>query len=261
MIVFLTILVTVPYPWLDSAPQTTVAQRFPTPTGYARTPAEPGSFAAWLRGLPVRSEPTVRLFDGRVKRRQDVQVAVLDIDVGDRDLQQCADAVMRLRAEYLYSQDRESEIAFDFTSGDPARWSDWRRGLRPRVAGNEVTWTQRAATDGSYDAFRRYLTRVFAYAGSASLERQLGSVPDPRLVEPGDVFIQGGFPGHAVIVLDVAVDPRGARVFLLAQSYMPAQDIHVLKRPGADSPWYPARSSGVLATPEWTFTYSDLVRW
>jgi Domain of unknown function (4846) len=38
---------------------------------------------------------------GDMKARQDVQYAVLDISVGNRDLQQCADAVMRIRGEYL----------------------------------------------------------------------------------------------------------------------------------------------------------------
>ena len=48
----------------------------------------------------------------------------------------------------------------------------------------------------------------------------------------GDVFIKGGFPGHAVVVLDMAENDRtGQRVFLLAQSYMPAQDIHIMKNP------------------------------
>jgi hypothetical protein len=75
------------------------------------------------------------------------------------------------------------------------------------------------------------------------------------------VFIQGGFPGHAVLVADVAEDARGRRAFLLVQSYMPAQEVHVLRNPAAPaSPWYTARSSGVLETPEWVFRFADLRR-
>lgn len=48
----------------------------------------------------------------------------------------------------------------------------------------------------------------------------------------GDVFIKGGFPGHAVMVVDIAVDESTQeKVFLLAQSYMPAQEIQILKNP------------------------------
>ncbi len=37
--------------------------------------------------------------------------------VGKRDLQQCADAVMRLRAEYLLSVKADDKIAFHATDG------------------------------------------------------------------------------------------------------------------------------------------------
>jgi len=60
--------------------------------------------------------------------------------------------------------------------------------------------------------------------------------------------------------VDVAQDEHGQRVFLLAQSYMPAQDIHVLKNPGSNSPWYPARLGKTLVTPEWVFQPPRLMR-
>jgi len=47
-------------------------------------------------------------------------------------------------------------------------------------------------------------------------------------IEPGDVMIRAGSPGHAMLVVDVAEDERGRRIYLLAQSYMPAQDIHIV---------------------------------
>ncbi len=86
-------------------------------------------------------------------------------------------------------------------------------------------------------------------------------VSDPRKINPGEVFIQGGFPGHAVIAIDVAVNPAGERCFLLAQSFMPAQELHILKNPNsALSPWYHAQAEGKLNTPEWEFKHGDLKR-
>lgn len=237
----------------------TVAERFAPPAGFARVEVGDGTFGAWLRRLPLKpGRPMVRLYDGLPKPNPFVHVAVVDLDVGERDLQQCADAVIRLRAEYLLEAGRDDEIAFRFTSGDEARWDAWREGMRPSVSGSRVTWSRTAAPDASYESFRRYLDVVFTYAGSRSLARDLAKVDDPAGVEIGDVFVQGGSPGHAVIVVDVAGNGAGERRFLLAQSYMPAQEIHVLK--GPDGPWYPARSSGVLETPEWTFRYEDLRR-
>ena len=105
---------------------------FRPPQGYARIPTVPGGFGAWLRGLPLRPGcPPVRDFAGRVIDGTQ-HCAVLDIDVGVRDLQQCADAVIRLRAEYLLARGCEDAIAFEFTSGDLATWRNWRSGLRPR---------------------------------------------------------------------------------------------------------------------------------
>ncbi len=251
------------YAWLQpGVPGGTLAERIAPPPGFRRAPAAPGSFAAWLRGLPLHpARPPVHLFDGRLKGNQEAHHAVVRLDVGARDLQQCADAVMRLRAEFLRDRGCDEDVAFRFTSGHRAAWTDWRQGLRPRIAGNQVTWRSVAAADGSYASFRRYLETVFAYAGSASLSRELERVDDPARLAAGDVFVQGGFPGHAVLVADVAEDGRGRRAFLLLQSYMPAQEVHVLRNPADPAfPWYTARSQGALKTPEWEFRYEDLRR-
>ena len=79
----------------------------------------------------------------------------------------------------------------------------------------------------------------------------------------GDVFIEGGFPGHAVLVVDMAINNQtGRKTFLLAQSYMPAQEVHILKSPldPALNPWYDLEFGETLYTPEWTFSRNDLRR-
>jgi hypothetical protein len=251
-----------PYPWLNAPPAGTVESRVATASGWNRLPAAPGSFAAWLRNLPVKpGRPQVHLHNGKEKGNQEAHFVVLEVDTGRRDLQQCADAVMRLRAEYQRQAGHESDICFRFTDGTEARWSAWKEGQRPRLSGRKMAWAKRAAADASYPSFRRYLDIVFGYAGTASLQRELDRVPDPRRIEAGDVFIQGGSPGHAVIVVDVAEDARGRRAVLLAQSYMPAQDIHVLRNPESpDNPWYIIEGDGPLTTPEWDFPAGSLRR-
>lgn len=246
------------YPW----PQAKNAERsvasLPVPPGFKRVSLPPGSFGAWLRGLPLKAPMSpVKLHDGQLKNRQDVHAAVLALDTGRRDLQQCADLLIRLRGEYLYAREQDRLLSFRFTSGDAARFDDWARGLRPVVTANRVRWLPKAAADSSYASLRRYLDTVFMYAGSASLHRELK--PASAAIEPGEVFIQGGFPGHAVIVLDVAEHPvSGERRFLLAQSYMPAQDAHILRNPlNSASPWYALPKAGALLTPEWRFDVAD----
>jgi hypothetical protein len=78
----------------------------------------------------------------------------------------------------------------------------------------------------------------------------------------GDVFIIGGSPGHAIIVVDMAVNVDNEKVFILAQSYMPAQQTQILINPMDEtiSPWYSLKSKEKLVTPEWTFELDNLKR-
>ncbi len=253
------------YPWLsDVDPGNTIARRIPVPPGYERIPLEPGSFSFWLRNLPLKKgNPRVMLFNRKPKANQSVHMAVIDIDTGNRDLQQCADAVIRLRAEYLFSRGKIDDIHFRFTSGDSAEYRKWSLGFRPVVSGNRVYWKKSSAANHSYANFRDYLDTVFIYAGTDSLYRELHPVKNINRIEIGDVFIQPGFPGHAVLVVDMARKKEtGKKIFLLAQSYMPAQDIHILKNPENQqlNPWVELQSGEVLKTPEWEFRWNDLRR-
>jgi hypothetical protein len=164
------------------------------------------------------------------------------MDVGKRDLQQCADAVMRLRAEYLYAADRERDICFRSVQRKKLRW----RG-------------------GGFASFRKYLDKVFGIANSASLMREMIPVEAGQTPEIGDVLIEpatSGRYGHAVMLMDAAANTAGERVFLLSQSYMPAQESHILKnlREPDIAPWYRIEPTAAIRTPEWGFPESSLRR-
>jgi hypothetical protein len=237
-------------------------QRFTPPPGFKRIPAAPTSFAFYLRHLPLKPPGSpVLLYDAREKHNQTAHVAVVDLPIGKRDLHQCADAVIRLRAEYLWKTKQYKKIHFNLTNGFRMDYDRWRKGGRVKVTGNKTEWVQTAAASDSYAVFWQYLEFVFTYAGTLSLSRELTTVPFSDM-EIGDVLIQGGSPGHAVIVVDMAVNDAGEKMFLLAQSYMPAQEIHVLKNPSdkRGSPWYRTVSVGEIETPQWTFVTTDLKR-
>ena len=239
-----------------------VAERIQPSPGFRRVNLPPHSFGHFLRMQPLLPHGSkVHYYDGRQKL-VDVHVAVLSTDVGSRDLQQCADAVIRLRAEYLFTKGQQQSIHFNLTNGFRADYTKWREGNRLKIIGNNTSWVRSRARDTSYRSFRQYLNMIFSYAGTLSLSRELKPVQFSA-IQPGDVLIQGGSPGHAVIVVDVAVNQKGEKIFLLAQSYMPAQQIHILKNPSERtiSPWY--YTPDIMAnvhTPEWTFTTKDLKR-
>ena len=240
----------------------TVESRIQPPAGFVRADATPSSFAHYTRSLPLKPDQSpVLLYDGSEKGDQSAHIAVLSLDVGDRDLQQCADAVMRITAEYLFANDRYDEIGFHLTNGFYFPYSQWRSGKRLVVEGNTTTLVQKAEEDSSYETFRKYLNMVFAYAGTLSLAEESTPVTDISYIKTGDFFIKGGSPGHAVIVLDTAVnEDTGEIAFLLAQSYMPAQDIHILRNPlHIDDPWYYTHElTFPLKTPQYIFDNGSL---
>jgi hypothetical protein len=238
-----------------------IMSRFNVPQGYTRVKSDSGSFAFYLQHFPLKPHGSkVYYYNGEEKGNL-VYEAVLDIDVGEKDLQQCADAVMRLRAEYLYQQKKYDQIHFNFTSGFTAEYKRWANGERIKVDGNQVSWYHSTGKDFSATTFKKYLEKVFTYAGTLSLSRELKSVPVDDM-QIGDVFIKGGSPGHAVIIVDMAVDANGKKIFMIAQSYMPAQSIQILKNPDSPklSPWYDLSKTDKLYSPEWTFEKTQLMR-
>lgn len=243
--------------------ESTLEKRFLPPKGYKRPTASTSSYTSFLRNIELKPHgSTVHLYNG-IEKHNKVADAVLRFDVGKYDLQQCADAVMRIRAEYLFSQKRYRDIHFKFTNGFQAEYLRWQQGERIVVSGNTCQWVKKAKVDTSYDAFRNYLEKVYAYAGSLSLSKELLAVKNLKSIEAGDVFIKGGTPGHAVTVMDVAMNAKGEKIFLLSQSYMPAQDIHILKNFNdlSISPWYRVSDiESTLETPEYTFEPQDLMR-
>jgi len=240
----------------------TVKERFSVPPGFRRIEDPNSTLDEFLRNLPLKPNHTnVYLFNGKLKTKQNVHEAVINYDIGKKDLQQCADAVMRLRAEYLYSSNQFEKIAFNFTNGTRAEFSKYGDGYRYNAKTNK--WVKSTGPDFTYENFCSFMELVYTYAGTLSLSKELIAVKNINEIKPGDVFIKGGSPGHAVTVLDVAKNPEtNITIFILAQSYMPAQNIHVLKNFNLPimSPWYSTDFGQELITPEWTFSKNELMR-
>ena len=218
------------YSW-ETSNQELLVNRHPLPKGFALTNVDESSFEHWLRCLPMKPKGTpIKLFNGKKKMLQALNGGVLDIDVGKTDLQQCADAVMRLRAEYLYSKKKFANIHFNYTSGFNAEYSKWREGYKIGVKDNKAYYYKKTeSTDKTYQGFRKYLWNVYNYAGTYSLNKELQK-QSTKNIKGGDVLIIGGFPGHVVMVAAAAENASGEKAVLLIQSYMPAQNIHIVKK-------------------------------
>jgi hypothetical protein len=77
-------------------------------------------------------------------------------------------------------------------------------GKRIVVQGNKSYWRQGGSPSNTYKDFWNYMETIFMYAGTLSLSKEMNSIKIYDL-KIGDVFIQGGSPGHAVIVVDMAI--------------------------------------------------------
>jgi hypothetical protein len=212
----------------------------PLPPGFIRTRVSEKSFAAWLRNLPLKKDKHIFLYNGQMKTNQLTQFAVIDLPIGSKNLQQCADVVMRLRADYLRSENKWQQIRFFDNDG------------------------KLYAPDGLLDNkhWQNWLELVFTHCGTISLEKQLTVINGMDQCRIGTVLIQGGSPGHAMIIIDMAENKEGKKIFLLAQGYMPAQDIHIVinQVDSSLSPWY-ERDNGQVRTPGWIFPAGSFRNW
>lgn len=218
-----------------------IRTRFQCPSGYQRVVPEMNSWAAYLQNLPLKPHGTpVRHFDGTLKPNTAAYCAVVDLPLHGNQNHQCADAIMRLRAEYLFGQQKYNEIEFLFVNGTNFNYTNYLSGKTPTTSN---LWS--------------YLEKVYAYSSTLSLDKQLKSKLSKDLAI-GDVFIKGGSPGHAVIVVDKCINDKGEVKFMLAQSYMPAQDIQILVGDNEKTPWYDLNFGEYLYSAEYTFTNEQL---
>jgi hypothetical protein len=252
------------YPWLGDdrdfpKPDASLEARFPAPPGYKRVKVEPGSFAEWLRGLPMAAEGTpVKSFDGKetLAGDDDYLAGVVAIDTGTPDLQQSSDVIVRLHAEYHWSRGEKDQISYRSATRLSMPFSRWEKGQRLIPNGPNVFWVIKSKPAGDVDhaEFRRYLDAVFNWGNSSSLSTRSEPVAAESL-RAGDFFLQSQEPNHVAVVLDIADKPSGERVALLGQARNPAESIHVV-RPGKATPWFSVRPPVPVLTP-----HSKALKW
>lgn len=203
------------------------------PEGFTRQQTDKQSFATYLQNLPLKPQGTdVLTYTGNIPSTNSSAFAVIDMPVGKKDLLQCADAVMNLRARYLYQNNRKAEITFNFVSGFRCDYKSYAEGQRFSLQQNK--WAKTAKEDNSDTNFEKYLELVYMYASTLSLEKELKSIKNMADLQIGDVFIKGGSPGHCFIVVDkcstILSGNTSPKVqYAILQGFMPAQDMHLLK--------------------------------
>lgn len=207
------------------------------------------NWAGYLQNLPEIKAPILN-YRGEPVSNQWKHYAVLPFDVGRADLQQCADALIRIRAEFLFEEKRYSEISFRFTSGERFSYESFLAGKRPAASGSRNAVYTVSSSTNNHESLRKYLDIVYTYTNTIALERDLLPAKDFAV---GTVVVHGGSPGHCFLIIDETTNEKGQKVFKLAEGYMPAQTIYILKNPEDGSPWH-LLSKSRITTASYDFT-------
>ncbi|KAA3618757.1 MAG: hypothetical protein DWQ05_07285 [Calditrichaeota bacterium] len=217
-----------------------ISVRFPPPVGYRRIEVKAHSFAHFLRHLPLRPQGSpVQNFRGQIfKPASDTTVAaVVNLDIRGKKLEQCMDILQRLFAEYCLAEDKSEDIKFLLPDKSLLTWKSWQRGWRPQRTGGSFPIFQLAPAQDSRENFEAYVREIFYYSGTQTNYFGLKSI-EINKIKIGDFIIKRGRKGHAVILVDIAVNEAGQQIAIFAQGDTPACELHLLKNKDG-SPWLP----------------------
>lgn len=217
----------------------------PLPEGFERLTVVENSFAAWIRKLPLKQDKLLHLYNHQPSKHQHWHYAVVDMPVPENGLQQCADAVIRLKAEYYFSQKQYNKIFF---------------GNNQHV----FSFTTMYSGCFSKTCFENYLSNVFAMCGTYTLEEMTTSMPNYNNIFPSNILLKAGSPGHVMLVADVAYNPKTKeKIYLLLQSYMPSEEIHIVTNAlnSKMGPWQNIDTNQTIKTWGYTFSKNNLRKW
>ncbi|AUP78423.1 DUF4846 domain-containing protein [Flavivirga eckloniae] len=241
----------------------TIKSRVNVPKGYKRVDYAKGSFQDYLRNYKLKAFGTKIInYDDSEYYWQLGHIGVLDIPVPKNGLQQCADALIRVRSEYLWDNNRKDDIGFNFTSGHYCSWKKYAEGYRPKIKGNQVTFLKTASENHSKENFYKYLNLIYMYSGTLSLYNELPKIENAKALKIGDMLIKGGSPGHIVMICDEVENSKGEKLYLLFQGNTPAQSVHLVKNLEHSniSPWYQLKKGVRIPVSNYTFGSSKFVR-
>ncbi|HBI84770.1 MAG TPA: hypothetical protein DDX71_00565 [Ruminococcus sp.] len=240
----------------------TQERRIMPPFGYRRTDADPDSFLAYMRGQELLPDGNpVYDYHGNSLGIGNA-AAVYALPVGKDGTQQCADSIIRVWSDYLYERGEYDKLSYHLTNGMECSFDKWKRGWHVAAFGDFSWWMPVPVWGTSEENYRSWLMTVMRYAGTLSLEAESEPI-DIADAQAGDFFCHGGSPGHAVLIVDEAVNAAGERQFLLAQGFMPAQSFHIIEDHGTSGdPWYTEEelSRETIELSSYTFHAGDLRR-
>ncbi|MCQ2959088.1 MAG: DUF4846 domain-containing protein [Bacteroidales bacterium] len=241
-----------------------VASRYPNKVGsFYRRQSSNGTFEYYVQNLPLKPANYKTHFSNGEEKVFDVQIGVLDLPQIKERYQQSSGYIIQIRSDYLYNSRLYGRIHYNFINGFVCSYAKWAAGFRVNSSNNG--WEHFEEQDYSRATYKKYMDVILQNTNCSTLAREMSKIKLAD-VKPGDVFIQNGHPGHAVLIVDVLYSEEEKAVKLvLAQGFSPAQDMEILKNFEDDEcPWFTisvdSEDDTMIRTPQWTFYVKDLRR-
>jgi hypothetical protein len=173
---------------------------------------------------------------------------VVDMDIKGRRLEQCMDILVRLYTEFLWKKNQGDNLQLPLPGGYWLKWKEWSEGFRPVFKGIDVKIIKSSKSDTTYSAYKSFLNTV--YSESHTQQFFHAYLPIDRTdVKIGDIIIKKGTKGHAVMIVDMAINEQGDMIALIGNGDTPACQVFIL-RYNKETPWVPLYfNKEVLALP------------
>lgn len=235
----------------------TVKTRFNPPVGFQRMNVTQGSFGDYLLNFKLKEYNTKPLCyniekDTLEENASLPAVSVLDLElIQKRNLQISYNSIILLYSNYLYENSRFDDIKFKLSTTpvfqcDFTTWSNGGR-LNENENGTQITWclehgehcSHRDVELGTSAAsFKYYLQKVMTYSSTASFKSNLYKIQNSDAA-PGDVIFYADSSIPSIIV-DMALDANGNKIYIMAQGNSPASEIYIVRNEkNADfNPWH-----------------------
>ena len=207
---------------------------------YNRIQTQENSFGETLRNLPLKPQysDVLNYRNGVFKSGKDTAVAfVIDLEIKGRRLEQCMDILIRLYANYLWNTKQADKIKLPLPGGYWISWKDWKNGSRPAFKGINVHMQKSSEFDDSYPTFQSYLNTVYSESHTQQFYHALEVIKREE-VQIGDIVIRKGTKGHAVMIVDLAINDQGELIALIGNGDTPACQFFLLNHK-KNKPWIP----------------------
>ncbi|KAA3610223.1 MAG: hypothetical protein D8M58_06660 [Calditrichaeota bacterium] len=215
----------------------TIEEKLAPPVGYLRVKTDSNSFAAYLRNLPAINDNVLDFKNNvRIENGDSSLALVVPVSIKGNRLWQCMDIILLFQTDFLSRSNKVDKINFPLPDGTNLSWAEWKDGIRPEFSGDRFAKSVSSGKDSTAKNFQRYLNNIFSYSGTQTFYHHFSKVSLDS-IKPGDFIVKKGKKGHAVLIVDVAINKQNEKVVLIGQGDTPACQFYLLKNKQG-SPWF-----------------------